>query len=205
MLPFQAPRRTETVERTKCQRILSVLSELCTQPELFEILVIRLLAKLESLRVIPDEATIEANAAYAYSLLTTLFNTLTTKLHKRHTDVSNYSNRLVPRIYALYIGPTLLSDGHFTLGADPRLVGKAAQVVSLVIRTLPLVSVFNCKLMTTLTFDIFREQGKFASALFSAYMTGDTKKIVEGYVEIPTDATFSPFSVILSAPQRLPF
>jgi hypothetical protein len=49
--------------------------------------------------------------------------------------------------------------------------------------------------MTTLTFDICREQGKFASALFSAYMTGDTKKIVEGYVEIPTDATFSPFSV----------
>ena len=118
------------------------MSRLCEQPDLFETLVVRLLTKLD-LVCIPTTGTQDAeedsepSAAYAHSILRTMTDVLSAKVKKGHKDVVKYVDRLVPRIYNLFIYSALVSNGGYMAAADPRLVSVAAQLVTLVTQTLP--------------------------------------------------------------------
>ena len=142
-LPDKAPARTATTDRAKYWRILSALSKLCIQQELFEILVIRLSTKLD-LVCMPAISSTEAHnwdfepsAAYAHAILTALANTLRTKVDLGHTDVPKYIDRLVSRLYNLFTYSALLPIDHNTAATDPRVIGITAQIITLVVRTLP--------------------------------------------------------------------
>jgi DNA repair/transcription protein MET18/MMS19 len=141
-LPDQGPAQTQTAERAKCWRILSALGKLCIQPELFETLVTRLLAKLDLVfrpSSLPSKSSNpESNAVYAHSILETLLKTLTIKAGRQDVDVSKYVNHLVPALYSLFICSSLSSHGSCVIGMDPRLVNIAAQIITLIVRTLPL-------------------------------------------------------------------
>ena len=137
-LPDRPPTPTASVERLKSWRVLSTLGNLCVQPELFDTLVVRLTAILDFLLLQTSPPWNKHNAAYAYAILTTLFKTLTVKVDKHHADVVTYSNRLVPALYGLFISSCLSADDNVKIGMDPRLIDISAQVITLIVRMLPL-------------------------------------------------------------------
>ena len=143
-LPDKAPARAATADRAKYWQILSALSKLCIQQELFEIIVIRLSTKLDLVCVPTTSSTkesdsdFEPSAAYAHAILTTLANALRTKVELEHTDIPKYIDRLVSRLYNLFIYSALLSVDISTVAMDARVIGIAAQIITLVVQTLPI-------------------------------------------------------------------
>ncbi|PFH51873.1 hypothetical protein AMATHDRAFT_74737 [Amanita thiersii Skay4041] len=138
-LPDDAPTRDANVERAKCWRILNTLSKLCLQPDLFETLVVRLLTKLDFVCVPRSDAMlmdIEPNSAYAHAILKTISRTLSSKVEKGHADIQKHINRFIPQLCNLLIYSALVSDEQEMPAADHRVVGAAAEVVSIVVQTL---------------------------------------------------------------------
>ncbi|KZT07275.1 ARM repeat-containing protein [Laetiporus sulphureus 93-53] len=180
-LPDTAPPRKAQFERIKCWRTLASLSKLCKQPDLFETLVVRLLTKLDlicvpALAPAEAEADPEPSAAYAHSVLRTLADVLASKVERGDTDVIKYIDRLVPRVFNLFVYSALVADGTYMVATDPRLVAVAAQIVTLVMQTLP-----------------GQRQETFVMILFAGYLQGDVKQLAEGHQKIPSDRRFDPF------------
>lgn len=138
-LPDRAPSRDGESERVKYWRMLASLKKLCMQPDLFETLVVRFSTKLDLLCVPSSsspEEDLEPAAAYAHSILKTLADVLSAKIDKGHADVVKYIDRLVPRLYNLFIYSALVSEERPMTATDPRLLGVAAQIVTLVSQSL---------------------------------------------------------------------
>lgn len=98
----------------------------------------RLLTKLD---LVCDSAPaasgdIEPSAAYAHSILRTIADVLEAKIKLGHADVVKYIDRLVPRVYNLFIYSALVSEGALLVATEPRLVAVAARVITLVVQTL---------------------------------------------------------------------
>ena len=149
MLPEQAPSRDARSERTEYWRALCALSKLCVQPTLFEILVIRLTAKLELLCSLsvsqgasPGGTTrveeAERSAAYAHALLLTLANTLSAKVSKAppDPDVPKYVDRLLPHLFRLFLGAAVTNERRIL--QDQRLLRVGARIVNFVVEALPI-------------------------------------------------------------------
>jgi DNA repair/transcription protein MET18/MMS19 len=136
-LPDQSLFHMATVERTKCCRTLSALGVLCVQSDLYETLVVRLIAKLDLLCLpvlsASEGSSIEAKAAYAHAILATLFKTLTVKIASHHTDILKHGNSLIPALYGLLLGSALASGSH-TIGTDQRLIHTAARIITLMVQ-----------------------------------------------------------------------
>jgi DNA repair/transcription protein MET18/MMS19 len=137
----------------------------------------------------------EPSAAYAYSILKTLANTLARKVDLAHADIPNYIDRLIPHLYNLFIFSAVVSDGTYMVATEPRLVRVAAQIVTLVIQTVPFQYVLSQQSAVPVPNVIFRRQESFAAALFAAYLSGDVKRLAEGHWKMPSDSNFLPFSV----------
>ena len=141
-LPDRAPPRDAEAERVKYWRTLASLKKLCMQPDLFETLVVRFSTKLDLLCVPssssppPAEEELETAAAYAHSILKTLANVLSAKIDEGHTDVVKYIDRLVPRLYNLFIYSALVSEERPMAATDPRLLSVTAHIVTLVSQSL---------------------------------------------------------------------
>lgn len=141
-LPDQAPSRDAILDRAKYQRALSALTKLCLQPDLFETLVIRLTTKLDFICVPAtspsSETDTEPSIAYAHSIITALSNTLASKVDMGHVDIPKYIDRLVPRLYNLFIYSAVVPGGEHMVASDPRLVVVAAKIITFTVQSLPL-------------------------------------------------------------------
>ncbi|RXW13568.1 hypothetical protein EST38_g12285 [Candolleomyces aberdarensis] len=139
-LPDSAPPREAASERAQIWKTLSYLQTLCTEPELFEVLVIRLTTKLELLcSRSGSEADPEPSAGYAHAILKTLANTLSRKLTKNHTDVAKYLDRLVVRVFNIFVYAAFTAEGDKRpmIISDHRLLEAAALCTTSVVRSLP--------------------------------------------------------------------
>jgi DNA repair/transcription protein MET18/MMS19 len=135
-LPDQAPVREDLEGREKYRTGLSALSRLCTQPNLFETLVVRLSIRLSLLcapATVPEDP--EPSAAYAHALLSTLADVLARKVESGDVDVPKYVERLVPRLFNLAVSGTLVTTGS-TGVTDPRVTNVIARIVNLVTQSL---------------------------------------------------------------------
>ena len=83
----------------------------------------------------PD-VDLEPAAAYAHSILKTLADVLAAKVELGHPDVVKYVDRLVPRLYNLFIYSALAAEERPMVATDPRLLAVTAQIVTLVTQTL---------------------------------------------------------------------
>lgn len=160
-LPDVPPARDALPERVKILNVLTALERLCVHAQLFETLVIRLTTKLDlicvptasSLAAQPiTEEDVELHAAYAHWILNTLTKTLQQKVDKGDPDVAKYIERLVPRIFNLFVFAAFtVSDEagdsseegqrwrkRVSVATDHRLVKKAGEIVALVVQALPL-------------------------------------------------------------------
>lgn len=153
-LPDNAPPRTDATTRARYWTTLTSLSRLCAQSDLFETLVVRLTTKLDLLcfPAVPpsseypetmngQEEDLEPAAAYAHALLTTLGSVLQDKVDHGDVDVQKYIDRLVPRLFNLFICSTLAASEDGTrrralLVSDARLVSATGRILNLVVQTL---------------------------------------------------------------------
>ncbi|KAL0577529.1 hypothetical protein V5O48_004470 [Marasmius crinis-equi] len=182
-LPDQAPPKDAVTERVKYWRTLAALTALCRQPELFEILVIRLSTRLDLLCFRnhpnpPNATTLEPDAAYAHSMLHTIHKVLVAKIDDGHPDVAKYIDVLVPRLFNLFISSAILSAQRYNIGVEPRLITAAGQITTLIVQSLPVA-----------------RQETYVQALFSAFIDGNVKPIAEGQQPVPADYVFRPFDV----------
>jgi DNA repair/transcription protein MET18/MMS19 len=138
-LPDGAPAREAAAGRAQVWKTLSYLQTLCTEPQLFDTLVVRLTTRLEHLYSKAGEVgDVEPSAAYAHAILKTLANTLQVKVSKKHADVAKYLERLVVRLFNIFVYSALeFKETAATFLEDPRLLQAAAQCMTLVVRSLP--------------------------------------------------------------------
>jgi DNA repair/transcription protein MET18/MMS19 len=98
------------------------------------------MTKLDHLSIastpLPESEDAEPSSAYAHSILATLVKTLGTKIALNHLDVPKYIHSLVPRLFRLFIHSAVLPESGLTIASDDRLVNLAAQIVTMVVRTL---------------------------------------------------------------------
>ncbi|TFK39917.1 Dos2-interacting transcription regulator of RNA-Pol-II-domain-containing protein [Crucibulum laeve] len=179
-LPDTSPPRDAAVERAKYFRVLSALNKLCAQPELFETLVVRLTTKLDLICVPTLEENLEVDlepaAAYAHALLKTITSTLFTKVHQGHPDVAKYVDRLLPRVYNLFIYSALAHNPKAIIATDPRLVKVAGELITLVTQSLPQ-----------------QKQESYVACVFDAFLNGNIKAVSEGHQKVPINAKLCPF------------
>lgn len=187
-LPDVTPPRDATAQRAFYWRALSSLSALCVQPQLFEILVVRLVAKLDLLCAISPARIIdqESTSAYAHAILTALANTLDVKVSSKDVDVPKYAEQLLPHMFRLYLDAALASSEVVAVAADPRLLQVGARIIRLVSQTL----------------NVARQE-KLITAVFAAYTQGDTKLITGGLLN--SDTPFAPLHPNASPRQRNSF
>ncbi|KAG1887770.1 Dos2-interacting transcription regulator of RNA-Pol-II-domain-containing protein [Suillus subluteus] len=187
-LPDVTPSRDATTQRAFYWRALSSLSALCVQPQLFETLVVRLIAKLDILCAISPTRTIdqESTAAYAHAILTALANTLDVKVSSKDVDVPKYAEQLLPHIFRLYLDAALANSEVVAVAADPRLLQVGARIIRLVSQTL----------------NVARQE-KLVAAVFAAYTQGNVKLITGGISNSTTP--FAPLHHDASPRQRNSF
>ncbi|PBK99659.1 ARM repeat-containing protein [Armillaria gallica] len=185
-LPDRAPPRDAVADRIKYRRVLTALSTLCQQSELFEVFMIRLTTRVELLCSATDiEADLEPRAAYAHAILKSIAQTMSSKVDEKHIDVPKYIDRLVPRLFNLFIYSALTSEGGYVIATDPRLILVAGDIISLVTQCLT----------------VERYQ-TFMAALFSAFLSGNVAGICEGQPKLPADVTLRPFQDSASTPLK---
>ncbi|KAG1780953.1 Dos2-interacting transcription regulator of RNA-Pol-II-domain-containing protein [Suillus placidus] len=187
-LPDVTPSRDATAQRAFYWRALSSLSALCVQPQLFETLVVRLIAKLDLLCAISPTRTFdqESTTAYAHAILTALTNTLDVKVSSKDVDVPKYAELLLPHMFRLYLDAALASSEVMAVAADPRLLQVGAKIIRLVNQTL----------------NVARQE-KLVAAVFAAYTQGDVKLITGGLLNSSTP--FAPLYLNASPRQRNTF
>jgi hypothetical protein len=153
-LPDSAPSLDAEAERLQYQQILSSVAVLCAQPGLLEMMVLRILSRLESLASScengdvdqdssdSDEATVkkECNAAYAYSLLHSLLSTIRRKVADGHHDVAKHFEHLVPRLFDFFVSGATSTTSN-PIKVDVRLLAVAASIIEAITQTLPKESV----------------------------------------------------------------
>lgn len=196
-LPDCPPPRDAHPRRAAYWHALSALSQLCTQPELFETFVIRLTTKSDLLcsplpsastnqppADIPDAEEMEPAAAYAHAILTALGNTLSAKVSKSRpdADVPKYINTLLPRLFRLCLEAAVSKEQR--VFADMRLLRVVARIIRLVVGASPTAS-----------------QSKFFSDLVSAYLDGKVESIAGGDLTFSSEE-FSPMNAGTSTRQR---
>ncbi|CDO69761.1 hypothetical protein BN946_scf184766.g6 [Trametes cinnabarina] len=193
-LPDHAPPREAEAERIRYWRTLAYLKKLCTQPDLFETLVVRLSTKLDLVCVpsasVGDSAPVdlEPSAAYAHSLLKTIADVLSAKIDVGHKDVTKYIDRLVPRLYNLFIYSALLAEERPVVATDARLLAVAAQIITLITQTLTA-----------------GRQEAFVKALFAAYLEAQVSQLAEGIQKVAADKKFAPLEVAVPVPDETAF
>jgi DNA repair/transcription protein MET18/MMS19 len=137
-LPDMAPTRDADAERQRIFLTLASLRKLCIQPALFETLVIRITSKVDVLlEKLKGEQDFEPVAAYIHALLYTLAQVLERKVERNDADVPKYVDRLLPHVYGVFVAASCDHGTNYSVASDARLVEAAAQVVGLVVQTLP--------------------------------------------------------------------
>ena len=213
MLPEQPPPTDALSERAAYWRALCALAKLCVQQTLFEILVIRLIAKLELLCSLspsrgvspggtPTVEETERRAAYAHALLLTLANTLAAKVNKElpDPDVSKYVDQLLSHLFRLFLEAAVTSGERIL--QDQRLLRVGARIVKLVVEALSIEYV-TCPAATRTLTALDRQQQKFIGRVGAAFLYGEVKAVTGGEFLSLTEE-FRPFHVGIIAPLLSP-
>lgn len=136
LLPNTAPSKQDTSSIDAYKLALACLTTLGTVQPLFETLLIRLLARLDT--ALAPKATAGSqhaqDALYAHHLLTALRIVLEKKVAAGHIDIAMQAQKLCSRLYARFIPPALV-DGATTLPAlEPKIIDDAGRIIMLLVQ-----------------------------------------------------------------------
>ena len=137
-LPDRAPAVNDHASIASYRFALACLATLCVLPELFEVLLIRILSRLESTcNFKPEEPAQHAQSAlYAHHLLTTLRVVLEKKIAASHKDVAIRATNITSRLYGLFIPPTLANEVVRTAATEPRILEDVGRILMLLVQQL---------------------------------------------------------------------
>lgn len=135
MLPSLAPPPVSP-ESEAYRRSLASLAALSLHPNLFEILSLRLLARLESVcaAAFTDPGEQSANSLYTHHLLATLRAVLVQKAARGDEDIQKYVEKLVPRLFGIFVMPTVSSMDTGEVALDSRLLADAGEVITIIVQ-----------------------------------------------------------------------
>lgn len=197
-LPDNAPARDAGTERTKSWLILATLSQLCTQSNLFDVLVSRLMTKVDILCVPKgkmDVQDLEPTIAYAHAILTTISHTLASKAQKAHPDIAKHVNRLVPQLFNLFIYSSILSDSQDMAATDYRVVSTAAEIIASIVQALTPQYVLSSFVGSRSDKHCSRRQEVLVKCLTDALFHGNLQALAEGFQKLPLNKNFDVFKV----------
>ncbi|PVG04686.1 hypothetical protein CPB86DRAFT_831311 [Serendipita vermifera] len=139
LLPDQAPSKDrDDEEYVRCVHALTCLGSLCIHPDLFSILVVRLLTKIELLMGADyqDQQTTENAIGYAHALLKTLYSAALTKYNAGDPDLSKYIERFIPRLYFLFFTAAQAVSTTRPVSRSQVIVADAAGIIALIVASL---------------------------------------------------------------------
>ncbi|GAA5841768.1 hypothetical protein JCM9279_003101 [Rhodotorula babjevae] len=195
-LPAGAPSsasspHADEAARDAYRRALEALAALAVcHPALFELVAVRLSARLEALVELPAADSEGAAAAlYAHHVLTTLRAVLADKVRRGDADEPKYVERFVPGLLGMFMIPTTVEkeagEGK-TVAEDVRLLVDAGRVVNLVLQRV----------------DVER-QSAFSAAVNEAFHLGKLEALLgAAAVKEAGPIPFAPFSSSSSTSQQ---
>ncbi|GAA5902120.1 hypothetical protein JCM8208_002481 [Rhodotorula glutinis] len=193
-LPAGAPGTSSShaeADRDTYRRALEALAALAVcHPALFELVAVRLSARLEALVALPaDGDDGQAAALYAHHVLTTLRAVLADKVRRGDVDVPKYVERFVPGLLGMFMLPTTVDrevGRGKTVAEDVRLLVDAGRVVNLVLQRV----------------DVER-QSAFSAAVNEAFHRGRVEALLgAAAVKEAGFVPFAPFSSSSSTSQQ---
>ncbi|KAK4702028.1 DNA repair/transcription protein MET18/MMS19, partial [Phenoliferia sp. Uapishka_3] len=172
-LPEEAP-GSGTKENGEYRKALEGLAALCVHPELFEGLAGRVLERVEKLvgSSPGGEGERSTAALYAHHLLSTLRAVLKAKAGKGDMDVGECLETVVPRLFGMFVRPTLEEMEVEVVAKDERLLVDAGMVITVIAQRV----------------DVGR-QSTFCEALNGAFYQG----ILEPLLGTPVPSSSLPF------------
>ena len=129
---------------TAYKRALESLASLCLQADLFELLALRLLARLEGICSTDFSAStddLKLNSLYAHHLLLTLQAVLRVKIKNGDEDVAKYVDKFLPRLFGMFVLPTLTKGSLSEVAMDRRVIVDAGKVIGSILQKVDTVSV----------------------------------------------------------------
>lgn len=134
-LPATAPLSTSK-ESQAYRRALESLASLCVHPDLFEILSVRLVARLEGVCAasFADATEQSANGLYTHHMLATLRAVLRAKVANGDLDVGKYVAKFLPRLFGIFLLPTLETMDQGEVARDRRLLADVGSVVAAILQ-----------------------------------------------------------------------
>jgi DNA repair/transcription protein MET18/MMS19 len=118
---------------------LSAMKLLCIQPSIFEVFVIRMVTRLELLCSDSEVPNNEASAAYAHSILVTIYQIMFAKIEDGHSDVAKYFDRLGRRLFDLLIHPTLVTNlERLSVAFSTRIIDIVGLIIMLLVEAIDL-------------------------------------------------------------------
>ncbi|KZT59492.1 ARM repeat-containing protein [Calocera cornea HHB12733] len=188
-LPDQAPPLEADDKREEYWRILSALQSLCLEPVLFQVLVVRLVSKLDiicALRIeAPGPSVTEASAAYAHAILETLKRAIQAKIDAKHNDLPKYLDQLVPHLFSIFLRAALSPSTTPQVASSAVLILDASRIITLLTQTSSAI-----------------EQTRFITNFFSAYDTGNFTPVTYDASRISRDVPFKPFETNAPSKQK---
>ncbi|KAF8982331.1 hypothetical protein BGZ46_001445 [Entomortierella lignicola] len=126
MLPSsQGDMEVDTVIQKKSpEYILNVLTKIGLEPTLFAEIVPHILEKIDLI----SSDTNSSNATYSISLLTTLLVLLRAKAERKHSDITQYLDKLVPRLLSMCIFPTVTINDDDHIMKKPEVLDVVAGI-----------------------------------------------------------------------------
>ncbi|KEI36566.1 uncharacterized protein L969DRAFT_90937 [Mixia osmundae IAM 14324] len=125
---------------------LGALSSLCLDGALFEMMTIRVLARLEVM--LPQVAT-RPCLTYCHHLLLTLSNVLATKAARGDVDIAHHTSRLISSISRIFVVPNLSNEKVACASANLQLLQDAGRVIELIVRSHTVEDQKNLSLLIT--------------------------------------------------------
>ncbi|KZP01584.1 ARM repeat-containing protein [Calocera viscosa TUFC12733] len=188
-LPDQAPPLEADEKREEYWRILSALHSLCLEPVLFQILVVRLVSKLDILCALraegPGTSVTEASAAYGHAILETLKRAIQAKIVEKHKDLPKYLEQLVPHLFSIFLRAALSPSTAHQVACNAVLILDASQIITLLTQSASA-----------------SEQARFITAFYNAYAAGSFTPVTYDASRISKEIPFKPFETNAPSKQK---
>ena len=138
LLPDTAPSKQNQAAIDAYKLALACLTTLGAVQQLFEVLLIRLLARLDTALAPRSSAAGQhsQDALYAHHLLTTLRIVLEKKVAAGHKDVAGQAQKICSRLYSRFIPPALASKVDKAPTGEPRIIDDAGKIIMLLVQQL---------------------------------------------------------------------
>lgn len=181
LLPNQAPSRQDHTGIDRYRMALAALAALCILPQLFQSLLIRLLSRLESICFASiaesDRIQYGQQVKYAHHILTTFRIVIEKKAKAKHMDLMANVNDILPRIYRLFILPSVKPVETRSITAETQLIEDAGRIITILVQQMDM-----------------NTQKTLAYNLKVAYFDGHPESLLGEY-KFRSEGVFLPFSV----------